>query len=658
VPCIEFFLALHQCESNFSLLQALKSPGSGDVRSEAETVASALEYPSAASTFTEISRPATFQDDLSPPEGSESDSAPHLSNPRRDITKSSLNSLLHLIVTILRNSGGELKATDGANCLKSILQSDMPSAIKDISDAGGLTRFCEIHSAYLEFISDGCGSGNIRLKGKGKAGSGLLPQLWPAGSTNLYSGENSSFRLGHALSSANQSFGSEPLSSKSLRVHGGLYGDWNSSLAGDQVQISPVSQQNGNESVPKIWSLWGHGTPASIQSLKAGQEKGEIESSLNSPSSVISIGRCVHSSFPIIIKDESSDGSGSTSTSRAGPLKSGGPSVIISNDICHEENGVDIAADGLLSPSFGAAVHAHPTGTQSQTSLPIAGGHFSPSANQTQALSPKQPRRLEAFAQIAERQAFEAFSSSSLSYSASSFHPGPGAVSILEDVHDLDLENPAFRFGEGLHHASTRGPGNHDGIAPLASSPGVSMVAYDNTSRVLCPDIMLPFSAISESSGHHNLKASFLLSEFEHHPSGVFGGAASRSHFINLAQQQTKSHDPIGGAVGSRLQVQQDSAHEYLAENGGGLAGGGFLSEEMNGYFGGISLGPQRKVLQPGSDLFLNDQGQHALDGLSPWSSLDNVFSATYLDKAGSPQNIDEVSNIRFKMGRNSRSVA
>jgi hypothetical protein len=50
-------------------------------------------------------------------------------------------------------------------------------------------------------------------------------------------------------------------------------------------------------------------------------------------------------------------------------------------------------------------------------------------------------------------------------------------------------------------------------------------------------------------------------------------------------------------------------------------------------------------VMQAGSDMFLMDPNQQLLDGLSPWGSLDNVFSATYLDKGGSPQNIAEVCN-------------
>jgi hypothetical protein len=134
---------------------------------------------------------------------------------------------------------------------------------------------------------------------------------------------------------------------------------------------------------------------------------------------------------------------------------------------------------------------------------------------------------------------------------------------------------------------------------------------------------MRPVSATSESSGQHSVKSCPWPSDFD--PSGVLGG----------------------GASWSRSLAQQDSSLECMPDSDGSFTGSGTLSDEMNGYFGSMSLDSQSKGMQT-SDMFHTDPGQHVSDGSSPWGSLDNVFSEAYLDKSGALQNIAEVCTIEI----------
>ncbi len=77
----------------------------------------------------------------------------------------------------------------------------------------------------------------------------------------------------------------------------------------------------------------------------------------------------------------------------------------------------------------------------------------------------------------------------------------------------------------------------------------------------------------------------------------------------------------------------------------------GSFSDEMSGYFGSMSLYSQYKGM-PSSDMFLMDPNQHVSDGVSPWGSLDNVYSEAYLDRSGSPQHIAEVCNIEILLSQ------
>ncbi len=138
---------------------------------------------------------------------------------------------------------------------------------------------------------------------------------------------------------------------------------------------------------------------------------------------------------------------------------------------------------------------------------------------------------------------------------------------------------------------------------------------------VLSTDLMLPFSATSKSAGQHSVKSSPWPSDFD--PPGAFGGGASWSHCL----------------------AQQDSSLEIIPDSDDSFTLNGSFSDEMSGYFGSMSLYSQFKGM-PSSDMFLMDPNQHVSDGVSPWGSLDNVYSEAYLDRSGSPQHIAEVCNI------------
>ena len=568
-------------------------------------------------------RPGALQDEAAAPD---SDTAPSQSlNARREVSKSTLNSLLHLIVTILRNSGGELKATDGTNCLKSILQRDMPSAIKDISDAGGLTRFCEIHSSYLEFISDGCGSGNIRLKNKGKVG--LPSQLFGAapgsGLSQIYSGDNATLRIGDLAAGGSHVFANDSVTTKTTALPGGLYGDWSPNILPDKIPTSPAAPvvprlQIGDDTAPKTWTLWGHGAP--LHGLATRQDKVGSESAI--------VSRGVHGPFSIVVKDDTSESNGPVNgivegcTSRVG----GASSVIISSD----ETDCEVPLDGIKT--FGSAGEASSSG---QLSLLSAGNHFGTAPLQPKGQSPRQPRRLEAFAQMSERQAYEAFSTSQpgLSHSASAFNPGSGSLGMLDEANDLDLAKSRFRAGDGLRaFSSVRG--ENDVVLPMRASPGnVSGMSNFEDRGLGMSEITLPFAANAAGSEPH--KSSFLLSDFER-PAGIYGAANSMKSFVKDLDDAAGGSDPV------REGTQGSGTLDYLGGDKS-VIGGGFMSDEMSGYFSSMSLGAQRKALRPpGTDMFLMDP--HALpDGLAPWSGVDGNFpAATYLDKSGTPQNIAE----------------
>ena len=592
----------------FMLVQGTKSPGSFETRSFGDTAS--IKFDSLPSTFPEraANRSAVLRDEMVPSAMLEAESAPTPGvSLRREISRNTLNSLLQLIVNILRNSGGELKATDGANCLKSILQREMPSAIKDISDAGGLTRFCEIHSSYLEFISDGCGSGNIRLKGRGKtiAGASQSPHLFgSAPGPAIFSGDSNTYRIGDS-----QTFGGEP---SLAQTPVGLYGDW-SAGGTDHVPSSPALAgqrlPNGDEPAPKVWSRWGHGTA---------QDNVSSDSKLPS-----ALSRGIHGSFSIVVNDDDSERIGlNNGLIDSGKGKAGAASaVIIANDRVEEKTGEDLL-DGLRSASFGTSGDASSPG---QISLLSAGSQFA--AVQGNEPSPRPPRRLGAFAQMSERQAYEAFTSPGLSYTASTFNPGSAArLGGLSEEQDLDLGKSRFRAGEGLRaFSSVRG--EHDVVIPLRASPASRIVSYEETASGM-KDLTLPFAA---AAGEPH-QTSFLLSDFERPgSSGVFGDTGHLSHFI-------KDLDPVDSATGSNLPREAGSL-DYLSGEKGGE---GFIPGEIDSYFSNIGLGVQRKMLQSGSDVFLLDP--HALpDGLAPWVSGENGFTtATYLDKSGTPQNISE----------------
>jgi hypothetical protein len=139
---------------------------------------------------------------------------------------------------------------------------------------------------------------------------------------------------------------------------------------------------------------------------------------------------------------------------------------------------------------------------------------------------------------------------------------------------------------------------------------------------VIGTDVMLPFSATSESAGQHSVESSPWPSNFD--PSGVFGGGASWSNYL----------------------AQQDPSLEFMPDSDGSFTGSGSLSDEMSGHFGSMSLYSQRKGMQS-SDMFLMDPSQHVSDSVSLWGSLNNVFSEAYLDKS---RHIAEVCNIEISL--------
>ena len=212
-------------------------------------------------------------------------------------------------------------------------------------------------------------------------------------------------------------------------------GDWSLNVLPDDIPGSPAAPvaprlQSGDDTAPKTRTLLGH--RASLQGPATRQDEVGSESAI--------VSRGVHGPFSIVVRDDALDGNGlvngivAGATSRVG----GASSVIVSAVRGPDETDCEVPLDGIKSS--GSAGEASNSG---QLSLLPAGNHCGTAALQPKGQSPRQPRRLEAFAQMSERQAYEAFSpsQSGLSHAASAFHPGSGSLGTLDAANDPTLKN-------------------------------------------------------------------------------------------------------------------------------------------------------------------------------------------------------------------------